>query len=286
MPFDIEKAMAAKLPGVEASWDQDSVILYHLGLGAGASWTDPKELEYTYERNLKVIPTFCVIPVFATAGAALSAPGVDVKPFSIVHGEHEIVLNGPIPTHASVRSESRISGIFDRGSGAVIELEVKTRRVDSDELLFTNYWSLFAREEGGFGGASGPVTAVAIPERDADAVVEIPILPQQAQIYRLSGDKNPYHVDPEAARKAGFETPILHGLCSFGMVCKAAIDELLGGDVTRVERYRARFAKPVLPGETIRASFWREGGRILVAAKTTGRGTPVLSNAWLNITDA
>lgn len=284
MPFDVAQAMAAELPSVGFSWEPDDVILYHLGVGAGAKWTDAAELQYTFEQNLKVLPTFAVIPVFATAGGALKARGIDVKPLSIMHGEHEIVLNGPIPTQAAVRSDCRISGIYDRGSGAVIEIEVATHATDTDELLFTNIWSLFVRGEGGFGGEPGPKNEVVLPERAPDGAVDVPVLPQQAQIYRLSGDRNPYHIDPETASKAGFDQPILHGLCSFGMICKAVVDEMLEGDVTRVARYRSRFAKPVLPGETIDVSFWRDGNRILIGSETRQRSTPVLTNAWLEVT--
>ncbi len=283
MPFDVAQAMAAELPSVGFSWEPDDVILYHLGVGAGAKWTDAAELQYTFEQNLKVLPTFAVIPVFATAGGALKARGIDVKPLSIMHGEHEIVLNGPIPTQAAVRSDCRISGIYDRGSGAVIEIEVATHATDTDELLFTNIWSLFVRGEGGFGGEPGPKNEVVLPERAPDGAVDVPVLPQQAQIYRLSGDRNPYHIDPETASKAGFDQPILHGLCSFGMICKAVVDEMLEGDVTRVARYRSRFAKPVLPGETIDVSFWRDGNRILIGSETRQRSTPVLTNAWLEV---
>lgn len=283
MPFDVAQAMAAELPSVGFSWEPDDVILYHLGVGAGAKWTDVAELQYTFEQNLKVLPTFAVIPVFATAGGALKAPGIDVKPLSIMHGEHEIVLNGPIPTQASVRSDCRISGIYDRGSGAVIEIEVATHATDTDDLLFTNIWSLFVRGEGGFGGEPGPKNEVVLPERAPDGAVDVPVLPQQAQIYRLSGDRNPYHIDPETASKAGFDQPILHGLCSFGMILKAVVDEMLEGDVTRVARYRSRFAKPVLPGETIDVSFWRDGNRILIGSETRQRSTPVLTNAWLEV---
>ena len=283
MPFDVAQAMAAKLPSVAYSWEQDDIILYHLGVGAGARWTDPVELQYTFEKDLKVLPTFAVIPVFATAGVALQAPGIDVKPLSIVHGEHEIALNGPIPKAASARSDCRISGIYDRGSGAVIEIEVATYATDFDSLLFTNTWSLFVRGEGGFGGEAGPANEVVLPDRAPDRTAELPVLPQQAQIYRLSGDRNPYHIDPETASRAGFDRPILHGLCSFGMICKAVVDEMLEGDVTRVAGYRGRFAKPVFPGETIDVSFWRDGNRILIGSVTRERSTPVLTNAWLEV---
>lgn len=283
MPFDIQQALGADLKHVEFSWTRDDVILYHLGIGAGVRWQDERELEYTYEKQLKVLPTFAVIPVLAAAGIALSAPGIEVSPLAIVHGEHEILQHRALPVEATVISQPRISGIYDRGTGAVIEIEVVTSRADSDKKLFTNIWSLFVRGEGGFGGEAGPKNEVRVPDTKPDMTVEIPILPQQAQIYRLSGDKNPYHVDPKAAEKAGFKSPILHGLCSFGMLCKAVVDHMLDGDVSKVSRFRGRFAKPVLPGTAITASFWQQGDRVIIASETLGTGTSVLTNAWLEV---
>ena len=150
--------------------------------------------------------------------------------------------------------------------------------------IFTNRFTIFARGEGGFGGdPDSPPPGNTPPDREPDAVVESPTMSHQALIYRLSGDKNPLHADPDFAKLAGFETPILHGLCSFGIVCKAAVDRALGGDVAKVARYQARFAGVFFPGETMVTSIWREGGRLIVAAKSKERGTPVLSNAALTL---
>ena len=150
-------------------------------------------------------------------------------------------------------------------------------------MLFVNRFSLFLRGAGGFGGDSGPKAGNVAPERAPDHVVESPTLPQQALLYRLSGDKNPLHADPEFAKMGGFDKPILHGLCSYGIVCKAAVDHAIGGDTAKVARYQARFAGVVFPGETIVTSLWNEGGKILIAAKTKERGTAVISNAAITL---
>jgi len=278
MPIDLEKALGAEMPVTEGSWTQDDVILYHLGIGAGMeNPTDPKELEYTYERYLKTLPSFGVIPVFGAIGAMTAVPGIDINFALVLHGEQEIEVHRPIPVAAEIESQGRIAGIYDKGKAALLVTEVETREKGGDKL-FTNRFSIFARGEGGFGGESGPKAGNAAPDRDSDAVSESRTLPQQAVLYRLCGDKNPLHIDPEFAKLGGFDTPILHGLCSFGVVCKAVVDTLLDGDVTKVASYGARFSGVVFPGETILTKMWEEGDKILIAAESKERGTPVIGN--------
>ncbi len=284
MPIDKDKAMAAKFEPAEGSWGQDDVILYHLGLGAGLEKpTDAKELEYTYEKNLKALPSFGVIPVFDALGKGMGGtPGIEINFAMVLHGEQDIEIHKPIPTAAEVVNQPRIAGIYDKGKAALIVMEVETSEKGGDRL-FTNRFSIFARGEGGFGGDSGPKAGNAAPERAADATVESRTIANQALLYRLSGDKNPLHADPEFASLGGFDVPILHGLCSYGIVCKAVVDEMLGGDVAKVARYQARFAGVVFPGETIVTSMWKEDGQILVAAKSKERDAPVISNCAVTL---
>jgi acyl dehydratase len=283
MPIEPQKALAAKFAPATSSYDQDDVILYHLGIGAGVPPTDPNELEYTYEKNLKVLPSFGVIPVFSAMGASLfNVEGLKFNPAMLLHGEQDIEIHRPLPTAAQIESQVRIAGIYDKGKAALVVLEVATKE-QGGAPLFTNRFSLFLRGEGGFGGDAGPKAGNEAPSRAPDLTVESKTLPQQALLYRLSGDKNPLHADPSFAKMGGFDTPILHGLCSFGIVCKAAVDHALAGDVTRVARYQARFAGVFFPGETMVTSIWREGSRLLVASKSKERGTPVLSNAALTL---
>jgi acyl dehydratase len=284
MPIDPEKASGAKLPATEGSWAHDEVILYHLGIGAGMEKpTDAKELEYAYEKNLKVLPSFAVVPVFGSLMHMAGVPGIKINFALILHGEQAVEIHKPIPVAADVVSEGRVAGLYDKGKAALVVLEVETREKSTGDKLFTNQFSVFARGEGGFGGESGPKAGNKPPERAPDVISESRTLPQQALIYRLSGDKNPLHADPEFAKMGGFDVPILHGLCSYGMVCKSVVDEMLDGAVEEVTGYTARFAGVVFPGETIVTSMWKEGGKILISAKTKERDTPVISNSAITI---
>jgi acyl dehydratase len=280
MPIDPGRALAATLPDAHASWTPDDVILYHLGVGAGiGKATDPAELEYTYEANLKTLPSFGVIPVFDALLNVNAIDGIDINFAMVLHGEQDIEVHRPIPAHGSIESSVRVAGVYDKGKAGLIVLEVESR--DADGPLFTNRFSVFARGEGGFGGEQGPRPGNEIPDREPDAVAESPTLEHQALLYRLSGDKNPLHADPAMAAYAGFDRPILHGLCTYGAVCKAVVDTLLDGDVARVARYQVRFSGVVFPGETIITRMWDEGDRFLLSATTKERSEPVLSNAAL-----
>jgi acyl dehydratase len=284
MPIDPSKAAGGKLPATEGSWGRDDVILYHLGVGAGMEKpTDAKELEYTYEKNLKVLPSFAVVPVFGSLMSMAGVPGIKINFAMVLHGEQAIEIHKPIPVAAEIVSEGRVAGLYDKGKAALIVLEVESKEKSTGDKLFTNWFSVFARGEGGFGGDSGPKAGNQPPEREPDLVTESRTLPQQALIYRLSGDKNPLHADPEFAKIGGFDVPILHGLCSYGTVCKAAVDGILDGAVDKVAGYAARFAGVVFPGETIITSMWKEADKILISAKTKERDTPVISNSAITL---
>ena len=287
MPIDVDSVLGAELAERQGSWSATDVILYHLGLGAGVPPTDPAELAYTFEGQLKVLPSFGVIPASPMLFDMLNLPGMDIDLSKLLHGEQELELHAPLPIKAVVRTSARISEVVDKGKAALVVLETVTRDAGSDQPLVTNRFSAFIRGEGGFGDGDGPRPASppppAPPARPPDLQVECRTLPQQALLYRLSGDMNPIHADPEFARKGGFDQPILHGLCSYGMVCKAVIDAVLDGDVGRVRRYRARFAGVVFPGETITVRMWPDARAVFVEALCKERGTPVLSNAVIEV---
>ncbi len=282
MPIDPKRALGAQLGEGKYTWNKDQVILYHLGVGAGVPPTDRGELEYTYEKNLKVLPSYGVIPVFGALGGLGSTPGLSFNFAMLLHGEQDIEIHQPIPTDATVTSSGRIAGIYDKGKAALVVLEVHTKD-EAGKALFTNRFSLFLRGEGGFGGESGPKAGNEAPTRAPDGVIASPTLPQQALIYRLSGDKNPLHADPDFAKMGGFDKPIIHGLCSYGVVCKAIVDKVLGGDVTKVARYQARFAGVGFPGETYLTSYWKEGDKILIQAKSKERDAIIISNAAITV---
>ena len=284
MPIDVEAALGHEFPETRFSWGEDDVILYALGVGAGSDPTDPKELRYVYEGDLQVLPTYGTIPPFETMMSLGTVDGLEINLAQILHGEQELEIHSPIPTSGTVVQTGRVAGIYDKRSGAVVVLEVTSVLEKTGEPLFTNRASIFVRGEGGFGGESGPSTRIPPPDRDPDGVVESPTLPQQALIYRLSsGDKNPLHADPAFAAFAGFERPILHGLCTYGILCKAVVDHALDGDPGRVAAYRARFSGHFFPGETLVTSMWEEGDRIIVKGECKERGTTVVSDAVVTV---
>lgn len=282
MPIDIDRVVGAEMPAAAGSWTPRDVILYHLGVGAGVPATDANELEYAYEANLKVLPSFAVQPVFPMLFGLAGVPGLEINLAMLLHGEQDIELLAPLPTTGNVQTTGRITHVYDKGKGAVLLLET-TSSDAAGQPLFVNRFAAFLRGEGGFGGESGPPPANAAPERPPDIEVERPTLPQQALLFRLCGDSNPLHADPEFAKLGGFDRPILHGLCSYGIVCKAVVDAVLEGDVRRVARYQARFAGVVFPGETLVVQMWREPDRVLVHAATRERGTPVITNAAITL---
>ncbi|MEU3724387.1 MaoC/PaaZ C-terminal domain-containing protein [Streptomyces sp. NPDC031705] len=284
MPIDAAKALAAEPRRGDIGWDHKDIQLYHLGLGAGAPRhgqslaTDPDELRYTLESRLHVLPSFATV---AGAGMAmlggLAAPGLDVDLAAVLHGGHSIELHRPIPVKGRATSTSKVAALYDKGKAAVIVL--RSEVADADGPLWTSDAQLFVRGEGGFGGERGPSVSAEAPSRDPDRTEERGIREEQALLYRLSGDWNPLHADPEFAKLAGFDKPILHGLCSYGMTLKAVVDTLLGGDVSRVRAYRTRFAGIVFPGETLRIRMWQEAGRVLVSATAVERDdAPVLAD--------
>ncbi|WP_027947086.1 MaoC/PaaZ C-terminal domain-containing protein [Amycolatopsis taiwanensis] len=285
MPIDPGLAIGAELDEASFSWTATDVLLYHLALGAGAHPTDERELHYTYERDLRVLPTFATVA--ASAGRhetpRVSFPGVEIDLAKVVHGTQSVTVHRPIPVAGDAVARGRIVDVLDKGKAAVIVSETVVTGTDGSPL-WTAQSSLFARGEGGFGGKRGSADKVELPAREPDAVIDTPTLPQQALLYRLCGDCNPLHADPEFARAAGFEVPILHGLCTYGVVAKAVTDAMLEADVTRVSSFSARFAGIVLPGETLRTRVWQDGSRLILTTTAPGRDdAPVLSDAVLTV---
>ncbi|MER7112627.1 MaoC/PaaZ C-terminal domain-containing protein [Streptomyces sp. NPDC000229] len=278
MPIDAGQALAAEPRSAEIAWDHKDVQLYHLGLGAGIPATDPDELRYTLESRLHVLPSFATV---AGAGmgmmGGLSAPGIDVDLSAVLHGGQAIHLHRPIPVRGRAATTSRVAAVYDKGKAAVLVL--RSEAADDDGPLWTSDAEIYVRGEGGFGGDRGPSTRLELPDRAPDRTVERHVREDQALLYRLSGDWNPLHADPEFAKLAGFDRPILHGLCTYGMTLKAVADTLLDGDVTRVRSYRTRFAGVVYPGETLRIRMWRQDAGVRVAVSAAERDdAPVLAD--------
>jgi acyl dehydratase len=286
MPIDPSVAIGADLGSTTFSWTESDVLLYHLGIGAGSREGDnlsADALRYTLDGpSLQVLPSFgVVVPTFhATDPPPLDLPGCDINLAQVVHGSQSISVSGPLPTSGTATVSTTLTDIWDKGKAAVIWQEGVARSEAGEELWRTRS-SIFVRGEGGWGGDRGTADAVAVPEREADHVSAYAVTPQQALLYRLCGDRNPLHADPDFAKAAGFPAPILHGLCSYGIVLRELTDGLLGGDAALVRGFTARFAGVVFPGETIRVTGWREDDRVVATATIAGgerAGAPVLAD--------
>jgi acyl dehydratase len=280
MPIDAALALAAEPRTGEITWDHKDVQLYHLGIGAGVPATDPDELRYTLESRLHVLPSFATVAGAGSPGVigGLSMPGVEVDLAKVLHGGQRLEIHRPIPARGAATATSRIAAVYDKGKAAV--LVMRTEVADADGPLWTNDAQIFVRGEGGWGGDRGPSTRLDPPAEEPDRTVERAVREDQALLYRLSGDRNPLHADPDFAKRAGFDRPILHGLCTYGITLKAVVDTLLGGDVSRVRSYTTRFAGVVFPGETLRIRMWQEGGNaVRVAVSAIERDdAPVLAD--------
>ncbi|MCM1944946.1 MULTISPECIES: MaoC/PaaZ C-terminal domain-containing protein [Streptomyces] len=284
MPLDPEKAKAAPPVRTEVTWDDRAVRLYHLALGAGVPETDPRELRYVYEGHpdgLQTLPTFGVV-AGGTGGVGFQVfdlPGVDLDLARVLHGGQEITVHRPLPPAARATAVTRLAEVYDKGSGAVLVQESTLLGEDGAPLL-TQRNHVFARGEGGFGGDRGPSDRLPAPDREPDLVLELPTSRGQALLYRLTGDWNPLHADPATARRAGYDRPVLHGLCTFGMAVKAVTDRLLDGDAGAVTGCRTRFAGVFFPGETLRLRIWHTAdGHRLTATAADRDDAPVLTDA-------
>lgn len=285
MPIDLDTALGAELPSQTFSWTASDAALYALSVGAAGDPMETTGLEYIHDSAPKVLPSFATVAATmnVTEAPKVSFPGVEIDLAKVVHGSQSVRLHRPIPAAGTATTTTRIAEIQDKGSAAVIIQESETVSADG-EKLWTARSGIFARDEGGFGGERGTSEKVAYPEREADHTIEFASLPQQALFYRLCGDRNPLHSDPAFAEGAGFPRPILHGLCSYGLVLRAVIDEVLGGDVTRVHGYGVTFGGIFFPGETMRIRVWEEGTQLLVAATVFERDdAPVLKNVVVDL---
>lgn len=282
-PMAIDTSVIGKeLPPQTFEYTERDVMLYALGVGCG---TD--ELDFVYEKNLKVLPTFAVIPAFPVMMGVGRV--VEINPAMVLHGEQAIELRpggrpsgrAPIPTKGKLTTGGKISAIYDKGSGAVIVVDSETKD-ESGAVLFASTSSLFVRGAGGFGGDRGPSASSKNipPERRPAHTIEYKTSRDQAALYRLSGDRNPLHIDPEFAKLAGFDRPILHGLCTFGHVGRAILHACCGGDPARFKSFEVRFSGVVYPGETIVTDIWKESAsRVLVQARAAERREVVIANA-------
>jgi len=282
MPINLEKALGAEMPPIMYECDQKKIILYALGVGAGPEEDD---LKFVYENppGLSVLPSFGVIPPFPALMSMFGVEGLELNPVMILHGEQYLEIHKQPPVIGKLSTVPKVANIYDKVKGALIELECTTTD-EAGDLIYRNVFGIFARGEGGFGGEKGPAAGNEPPEREPDSVVEMKTLPQQALLYALSGDPNPLHRDPNFAKMAGYEKPILHGLCTFGFACRAILKTYCDNDPLRFKSVKVRFSRHVFPGETIVTEMWKEEGKVVFQVKTKERGEVAISNAAAEIT--
>ena len=295
MTIDPDRLMAREFPAIDHNYTSKDAILYALGVGLGADPLDERQLPFVYEPRLRVLPTMAA--VIGHPGFWVREPDTGVDWVKVLHGEQEMAFHKPLPPEGTVRSQTRIISIVDKGAdkGALIVSEREGVDTGSGERLFTVRQTIFARGDGGFsGGFSGapgdagdrgsPARAPhTLPEREPDLICDLPTLPQAALIYRLSGDPNPLHADPEVAAQAGYRAPILHGLCTLGVAGHALLKTCCDYDPARLGSIQVRFTAPVYPGETLRTELWLEGSVVSFRTRAVERDTVVLGNGRADI---
>ena len=287
MAIDYDTLLNWPFPDVEQTYTEKDSILYALGVGLGNDPLDAGQLRYVFEEpELIALPTMAA--VLGTPGFWLRETSTGVTWETLLHGEQGIELHRPLPAAATVVAQTRVTDILDKGEGrgALIYTERHVRDRDTGESLATLTSTTVARSDGGFGGIS--VTQPRphpLPDRPADKVCDLTSVPQAALIYRLSGDPNPLHASPEVARSAGFDAPILHGLCTLGIAGHAVLKSCLDYEAQRFHSMQLRFSAPVYPGETIRTEMWLEGNNISFRAIATERNIVVLNNGCIGTRD-
>lgn len=267
---------------VPFTYGPDTLILYALGIGAGV-----EELDFVYEKNLKVFPTFAVIPFIPSFLASfVRESGLNLQ--AVLHGEHKIVLHRAIPVSGTIHTTTICESIYDKGDkGAMLNVGFETRDGNGD-LLFENKAVIVDRSAGNFGGDRGPRSELsAPPEGQApDFRVEHSTSSDQAALYRLSGDKNPLHIDPDFARKGGFDRPILQGLCTFGFAGRAVLHRLCESDPGRLKSFSVRFMNVVFPGDTLITEGWKTAPGSYIIQTKTRDGRVALGNGRAEIVSA
>ncbi|MEZ4394289.1 MAG: MaoC/PaaZ C-terminal domain-containing protein [Polyangiales bacterium] len=268
-----------RIDPLEFTYAAKDAIRYALGVGAKAA-----ELNFLYEgRGPKVIPSFAVIPAYEALVSAMARSGIGFD--KVVHGHQKITMRRPLSPEATLRSTAVIEGIYDLKKMAQAVVSTRTEDAATGEHLFDTEWGIIIFGEGGFGGAPPPPRETSTPTRPCDVELDQATSPEQALLYRLMGDGNPLHADPDfpLVQERFGGRPILHGLCSYGFLARAVAQAFCDGDATRVRHLAARFTKPVFPGDTLRTELWRDGAKVWARVTTRERGEPCLSQCYAEI---
>ena len=278
MALDYDTLMSKVENDLPFSYTDADSMLYALGVGMGTNSLDENELDYVYEQGkpLKTVPTLAtaLVPEMFPVGL-----GWDYS--QILHSEQRLHLFRPLPPAADLLINQRVVDAFDRGPqrGALILLEAEGRLASDDTVIFNMGCTIMARGDGGFGGPKGKgIPPHRVPRREPDLSCDITTREDQALLYRLTGDRNPLHADPAKARDVGFERPILHGLCTFGIACRAILKTICDYDYTLIREFDARFSAPVLPGDTITTDMWQDGDVVSFSCSVKERDALVLRN--------
>lgn len=272
-----ENVLAIRSPADLFAWQDRDAMLYALSIGIGDDPLDPAALRFIHERGLRTVPTFATVAAWGS-NPPLRDAGVDYT--KVVHAAQEVVVHRLLPPAGRVRADGGIVSVVDKGDkGALVEAHVVLRDADSGEAYVTNRVTWLARADGNFGGPrDGGSSPHPIPDRAPDRTITYSTRPDQAALYRLLGDRNPLHIDPAIAAHAGFDRPILHGLCTFGITCRAVMEGFAGMEPERIASHAARFSSPVLPGDDIAVDMWRDGATISFEARVPARGVTVIRN--------
>lgn len=275
MAVTYDQLMALQQRGLEVAYAERDTMLYALSVGAAAAGIDEAALPFVYEgRPMRTLPSMATVLM----RAQVPASGLDFR--GLLHGEQRLALHRAIPSRGPLVVDAGVSQVIDKGpdKGLVVLFESKAY-TPAGEPVFTATAVMLARLDGGIGAPAGSLPAPrAMPERQPDLCCEIPTRPDQALLYRLNEDLNPLHVDPKVATAAGFPAPILHGLCTYGLVCAALVRTVCGGDPARMASYDVRFASPVFPGETLLLEAWGDGSMVAFRCRVPSRDRTVLDN--------
>lgn len=288
MTLDARRLLELPPRVVNHSFTERDTILYALGVGAGQDPDRYDELAFVYEVGLQALPSLACVLAYPGFWQKEPEYGIDWK--RVLHAEHSVRISKPLPVRGTVRGELTVDSIFDKGAGKGA-LMYSTRRIfdaSNDELLATVRQASFLRGDGGCGGSAGPAPKPHIPPtRSPDEEIDMITRPEQALIYRLSGDYNPLHADPEIAKEAGLSRPILHGLCSYGVAIRALVRALCPNRPDRLRQIDCRFTAPVYPGDVLTVSIWRDSPtRASFRARVVERESIVLNNGFVELAEA
>ena len=275
MPISYPEILSLKAEGVPLQWRDQDAMLYALGIGMGADPLNADELPFVYENGLKAVPTLATVVAFGAG--PLSRSGINFM--MVVHGDQEVVFHKPFPPEGKVMADTTIPAVYDKGPKGAIVIQRTELKDEAGEPVATLTASVMARGDGGFGGPEhGAPEPHRVPDRKPDLTLDIPTRPDQALLYRLCGDRNPLHADPAFAKVVGFPRPILHGLCTYGISCRAVLQAFAGYDPARIRSHYARFSAPIFPGETLTFDLWRDGEVISFEGRVAERGVTALKN--------